>query len=469
MPNSVIPNVGTTVEIGEIVGMTKGSLIAGRDGDPEAELLVGSNTQVLTADSGEVTGMKWATPVVSSPGGADTQFQYNDGGVFAGIASLTFDDTNDRIAFAPVLTSGLAQERAFSITVDNNKSAGDYSAFLIDMTDSVAGDDLAIEVIPSGGGTSFFLMPNGQWRMPNGASAACSYAFIDSLENGMYKETGRVFLRGDFGIGGRANSNFASVQFARWQGNQRTGVDDDESYISYELSQDTTFTAEFCRLTWIATDVTSTSKDGKFEFSAMVGNSLTPKFEIGDEVAILDTHVGMTEEAAASFLPIDSDVSTWPNQTLGIVVGTGGRIFLSYKNSTDVYFVEAGIDASGFLPGSTGRSVNQSTHNLAVNDVIRDNGTIYVKAQADSAANTTGIVGVVTAVAGVNDFTYTSGGFTVDLTGLTDAVTHFLSEATAGLLTTTVPTGSGEIDQPILFARSATEAEINIQRGQVIP
>lgn len=130
----------------------------------------------------------------------------------------------------------------------------------------------------------------------------------------------------------------------------------------------------------------------------------------------------------------------------------------------------AALETGGGGGGSAlTRAVTQATHGLAVNDVIRDNGTIYVKAQADTAANATGIVGIVTAVAGANDFTYTSAGFTSTLTGLTDAVTHYLSEITAGLLTTTVPTGTGEVDQPVLFARSATEAEINIQRGQGIP
>jgi hypothetical protein len=43
---------------------------------------------------------------------------------------------------------------------------------------------------------------------------------------------------------------------------------------------------------------------------------------------------------AAGAEPVDSDVATWGNNTLGVVVGTGGRIFGAYKNATDVYFVE---------------------------------------------------------------------------------------------------------------------------------
>lgn len=38
--------------------------------------------------------------------------------------------------------------------------------------------------------------------------------------------------------------------------------------------------------------------------------------------------------------PVDTDVSAWGNDTVGICVGTGGRIFAAYKNAVDVYYVE---------------------------------------------------------------------------------------------------------------------------------
>ncbi len=43
---------------------------------------------------------------------------------------------------------------------------------------------------------------------------------------------------------------------------------------------------------------------------------------------------------AAGATPVDSDVTAWGNNTLGVVVGTGGRVFGAFKNATDVYFVE---------------------------------------------------------------------------------------------------------------------------------
>jgi len=44
--------------------------------------------------------------------------------------------------------------------------------------------------------------------------------------------------------------------------------------------------------------------------------------------------------AAAGATPIDTDVSGKANDTHGVIVGTGGRVFFFHKNSTDVYYVE---------------------------------------------------------------------------------------------------------------------------------
>ena len=44
--------------------------------------------------------------------------------------------------------------------------------------------------------------------------------------------------------------------------------------------------------------------------------------------------------SAAGATPVDTDVSSWANDTSGIIVGTGGRVWLGHKNATDVYFVE---------------------------------------------------------------------------------------------------------------------------------
>jgi hypothetical protein len=51
-------------------------------------------------------------------------------------------------------------------------------------------------------------------------------------------------------------------------------------------------------------------------------------------------HFAPAPITAAGADPVDSDVSAWGNDTIGIVVGTGGKVFAAYKNATDVYYVE---------------------------------------------------------------------------------------------------------------------------------
>lgn len=61
-----------------------------------ARLPIGSNGQILSADSSQVTGLKWvAAPTggAGTPGGSTGQIQFNNGGSFAGAVSVSTDST----------------------------------------------------------------------------------------------------------------------------------------------------------------------------------------------------------------------------------------------------------------------------------------------------------------------------------------------------------------------------------------
>jgi len=100
----------------------------------------------------------------------------------------------------------------------------------------------------------------------------------------------------------------------------------------------------------------------------------------------------------------------------------------------------------------------KSGHGLAAADAVRHNGTDWVKAQADTDANSEARA-VVGSVDG-DDVTLVLSG-EITLTGLT-AGEYFLSAATAGLLTQTAPTDSGQIVRSMMWAVSATKAYVNI-------
>ncbi len=50
--------------------------------------------------------------------------------------------------------------------------------------------------------------------------------------------------------------------------------------------------------------------------------------------------LGPAVQSAVGVTPVDTDVSSLNNDTFGVIVGTGGRVFFFFKNATDVYYVE---------------------------------------------------------------------------------------------------------------------------------
>jgi hypothetical protein len=110
--------------------------------------------------------------------------------------------------------------------------------------------------------------------------------------------------------------------------------------------------------------------------------------------------------------------------------------------------------------------ITQTAHGLAVGNVVRFNGTNYVKAQADSAVNAE-VVGIVSAVANANTFTLLLSGDISGLSGLSAGSTYFLSPSVAGGLTTTDPTTIGQISKPLLIADTSATGYFNNWRGMV--
>lgn len=71
-------------------------------------------------------------------------------------------------------------------------------------------------------------------------------------------------------------TNAASNQVLDAQGGDRaTATNNDESYFSFKLEDSSGVQSEFFRLTWIADDVSSSSKDGRARLSAMKADTLT--------------------------------------------------------------------------------------------------------------------------------------------------------------------------------------------------
>jgi parallel beta-helix repeat protein len=133
---------------------------------------------------------------------------------------------------------------------------------------------------------------------------------------------------------------------------------------------------------------------------------------------------------------------------------------------------KAYVDAVASSGGSTSSfSVAQTSHGFVVGDVLRmvASANTYAKAQADSAAHAE-VVGIVSAVAGANNFTLTTQGLvTAGVPGDGDGTVLFLSPTTAGALTSTEPTTIGQVSKPLaIILESGARMVFTNFRGQAL-
>lgn len=113
-------------------------------------------------------------------------------------------------------------------------------------------------------------------------------------------------------------------------------------------------------------------------------------------------------------------------------------------------------------------SVHQVAHGLSINNLVKLTAGTYSKAQADVAANSA-VVGIVSAVAGEDDFTLLmEGRFTSTAHGLTVDNIYYLSAASAGALTATEPSTAGQVSKPQVYVVDANTLYYHNWRGMVV-
>jgi hypothetical protein len=146
-------------------------------------------------------------------------------------------------------------------------------------------------------------------------------------------------------------------------------------------------------------------------------------------------------------------------------------LWTGYHDGTVTIVVEkidavgAGSSGSGGSGEAVTKAISQNSHGFVIGDVVRFDGTSYVKASATTEAAGE-VYGIVSAVGGVNAFSLTTYGYVSGLTGLVAGTTYYLSE-TAGALTATEPTTFGTVSKPILLADSTTSGYVVNMRGYV--
>ena len=209
--------------------------------------------------------------------------------------------------------------------------------------------------------------------------------------------------------------------------------------------------------------IVSRQRSDELQLLNGVGLSVAGTLGVTGNTTLSGTLNGHTIPGGSGTLALTTDI-----QSGGVTIQDEGSSLSTL--GTTLNFVGAGVTASGTgatktitISGGGGSgsgqnvswSVTQSSHGLAVGDVIYNNGSAYVKAQA----NATGTLGlfVVSAVADTNTFTATFSG-KITLSSLTAGQYYFVSTTSAGDFTATEPTSG--YSNPILFALSTTEAVV---------
>jgi hypothetical protein len=110
------------------------------------------------------------------------------------------------------------------------------------------------------------------------------------------------------------------------------------------------------------------------------------------------------------------------------------------------------------------QQVSQTTHGLALNDVIKSSGTDgqYARALADDAANAEA-VGIVTELIDANTFVFVFAGIAILSAlpmGTVAGNVLYLDPTTAGLLTLTAPVAAGKVSKPMCVVLNASTKQV---------
>lgn len=161
-----------------------------------------------------------------------------------------------------------------------------------------------------------------------------------------------------------------------------------------------------------------------------------------------------------------------PPETIFIYFKVGTMIQVDYSNKTVLDDALANyVEATGGGGGNGNaitESVLQASHGFTVGTLVRFNGSVWVRSQADQDDNSD-VYGIVTLVSNASSFTITTSGLVTVLSGLTSSVPYYLDPAVPGGFTQTPPDVAGYVSKPILLSISSTSALFVNMRGLIIP
>lgn len=117
-------------------------------------------------------------------------------------------------------------------------------------------------------------------------------------------------------------------------------------------------------------------------------------------------------------------------------------------------------------------TITQANHGFAVGEVLRSNGTIWVRSLAAMVSDTdpsAKVAGMVTSVISDSVFVLTSIGLAdISALNLDPQKIYFLSATVPGAITATAPALEGQVVKPVLLTRTAGTAFVLQMNGEVL-
>ena len=301
------------------------------DGALDTRIISPTDGQALVWNSSRQV---WENSSVSggsgSPGGSDTQVQFNDGGAFGGDAGLVYNKTTNALTVGDVLVDDEAYDATnwngslevptknavrdkietlqpldadlttiagLTATTNNiiqsvssawaSRTPTQVTATLDAMVgDSGAGGTKGLVPAPATGDATKFLKGDGTWGTPAGSGDVSKVGTPADNQIGVW--TGDGTIEGDANLTWSGSlltvtnaTDSASVQVAVFQGDRATNADNDEAYISLKLSDDGGTQKEVARVAWVGTDINAaTSVDGRLDFYVMTAGTLASELRL---------------------------------------------------------------------------------------------------------------------------------------------------------------------------------------------
>jgi hypothetical protein len=388
-----------------------------------------------------------------TPGGSNTQVQYNNSGTFGGSSSLVWNNTNQQLLISgsgnycrQLVINDIATTAKVRIGASNTSGMYIQSNAYWDGTQWVRDDTSRPAFVQSMNQSTnaydFRTVTAGTgaitWNVP--LTISTSAVTVDA--NLTFTGAGRR-ITGDFYNATGANR----LMFASDVANSPTSV----GVVPTGNTQYTNITcfgsndpANSSYVGFTAAGAGSYLEYGKVGTASNIPLIIRNSYS-GTEVGRFSTtgQFGLGNVTPTELLHVNGG-----NIKIQGTVGTHGLIFPDGTKQTTA--------STGGGGGGTGDAIvfdaSKPSHGFTVGQALYYTGTTYALAQAN-VSNMLGLF-LVYSVTDTNNFKVIQAGKITGLSGLTAGEYYFVSDVTAGALTTTEPSA---YSNPILFALSATE------------